>query len=145
MHAQVALAITDESRIAQARRCASAMALNLGFNQNDVGRAALVATEAATNLSNHAQKGEPMIRAAGDGLEILALDRGPGMADAERACVTAIPPRGVPAPGWAPSGGYPPGSIFFPSEPRHGTALVSRIQPAQYGARPNGSRESPWK
>ena len=64
------------------------------------------------------------------------------MADAERACVTAIPPRGVPAPGWAPSGGYPPGSIFFPSGPRHGTAsdlfvLGAPVRGGFHGAQPS--------
>ena len=54
----------------------------LGFDEADVGRVAIVVTEAATNLVKHAGGGEILGRALGTAtrpaLEILALDRGPG-------------------------------------------------------------------
>ncbi len=60
-----------------------------GFSEERAGKAALIATELATNLAKHAAGGELLIRPvrdhAGigvpDGIEIVALDRGPGMPD----------------------------------------------------------------
>lgn len=58
------------------------------------GHAELVATELATNLTRHAAKGGyVLLRRAGDGIELIAVDDGPGM-----------PPASMPAAGngaWA--------------------------------------------
>jgi anti-sigma regulatory factor (Ser/Thr protein kinase) len=78
-----AVAVTDLSGVADARRHATALAASLGFDETDVGRVAIVVTEAATNLVKHATGGEILGRAAGTAkcaaLEMLALDRGPGI------------------------------------------------------------------
>ena len=54
----------------------------LGFSDQEVGRASLLVTEAATNLAKHARGGEillrPLERGGGTGIELLAVDRGPG-------------------------------------------------------------------
>jgi anti-sigma regulatory factor (Ser/Thr protein kinase) len=67
---------------------AIALAGRLGFDEPGCGKAALVVTEAATNLVKHARAGELLLHTAEQdrigGLEILALDRGPGMADLSR-------------------------------------------------------------
>ena len=72
----------------EARRAASAMASRLGFDETVTGKAAILATEAATNLCKHAQHGELIIQGlawgATVGIEILALDWGPGMHDVLR-------------------------------------------------------------
>ena len=73
--------IGDPSQIATARRAASEMATDLGFNEEDAGRAALLATEAATNLLKHAGHGELLLSSHfGNPHELVltALDRGPG-------------------------------------------------------------------
>ena len=71
----------------------------------DAGRAALVATEIGTNLVKHGGGGEIIARkitsGTSKGLELLGLDKGPGMADVTSACATAIPPAAVPAMGSA--------------------------------------------
>lgn len=58
------------------------------MNEADLGRVPLIVTELATNLFLHASGGEVIIRMltaeAGSGLEIIALDRGPGIADLQR-------------------------------------------------------------
>ena len=57
------------------------------FRKNGAGSAALVASELASNLHKHARSGELLfrrLRTAGgdaDGMEILALDKGPGIPD----------------------------------------------------------------
>jgi anti-sigma regulatory factor (Ser/Thr protein kinase) len=80
---QLALAVMESSQVGEARRQAAAMAGRLGFDAGAAGRAALVVTEAATNIVKHAKGGEILLRAleqdAAAGIELIALDRGPGM------------------------------------------------------------------
>ena len=75
--------VADPSGVADARRRATTLAASLGFDATDVGRVAIVVTEAATNLVKHATGGEILGRAVETDesatLEILALDRGPGI------------------------------------------------------------------
>jgi anti-sigma regulatory factor (Ser/Thr protein kinase) len=77
----VCLTLEDPSRVGEARRHAQQMAEFAGLNEADAGRAALVATELATNLAKHAQHGEMLIRPLRHrrGVEILSIDRGPGI------------------------------------------------------------------
>jgi anti-sigma regulatory factor (Ser/Thr protein kinase) len=60
-----------------------------GFNHEDSYRAGLIATELATNLVKHATGGELLVRdipgGADPAIEILAIDRGPGIADLSRS------------------------------------------------------------
>jgi len=80
-----AVALDDESRVAEVRRFAVNKAKALGFLETEVGRVAIVATELATNLLKHARQGEILVSAIDDGegvgIECLALDRGPGIPD----------------------------------------------------------------
>ena len=87
MNVTGAIAVTEASQVAEARRLALWLASRLDFSQERAGRAALVATELGTNLHKHARSGEllfrPLTAPGGElaGLEILALDKGPGMPD----------------------------------------------------------------
>jgi anti-sigma regulatory factor (Ser/Thr protein kinase) len=84
---QPVLVVMDEqSKVGEARRQASALAQELGFDETVCGQAAIVATEAATNLLKHSVGGALILHAVGsnqnrDGLEILAIDSGPGIRD----------------------------------------------------------------
>ncbi len=77
--------VSEPGDTARARRAAAAAARALGFDDHDAARAALVATEAATNLIRHAGGGELLLAAAGGGdapvLRLFALDRGPGFVE----------------------------------------------------------------
>jgi anti-sigma regulatory factor (Ser/Thr protein kinase) len=77
--------IGEATQVGEARRAAVEVARRLAFGETDAGRVALVVTEAATNLVKHAGGGEVIVRARdeqhGGGLEILALDTGPGIRD----------------------------------------------------------------
>jgi anti-sigma regulatory factor (Ser/Thr protein kinase) len=61
------------------------MAHALGLDEDLTGKVALAITEAGTNIAKHAGRGHLVLRQLGrgppGGLEILALDRGPGIAD----------------------------------------------------------------
>lgn len=75
---------------AEARRQATTVARQLGFDDEQIGRVAIVATELATNIVKHAAKGELVaqpyrIDATHDGVELIAIDAGPGIADLARA------------------------------------------------------------
>jgi anti-sigma regulatory factor (Ser/Thr protein kinase) len=89
MNLTAAYRVEDASGVGEPRRAATAIAQGLGFSESRAGQAALVVSELATNLAKHARRGEMLLRrirrddADGDpdGLEILAVDAGPGLAD----------------------------------------------------------------
>jgi anti-sigma regulatory factor (Ser/Thr protein kinase) len=80
---QFSVAISEASQVAEARRLATRLATEIGFQATEIGKVALVVTEAATNLLKHAVGGQLLMRllvgTAASGLEILALDKGPGI------------------------------------------------------------------
>lgn len=71
------------------RRSATGLAHRLGFGEERTAAVAIVATELATNQVKHAGEGSVLLRARRDGdeamLELVAVDRGPGIADVEHA------------------------------------------------------------
>lgn len=75
------LPVTEFSQVAEARRFTTQLACGLGFTETDSARVALVVTEAATNLVEHATGGQLLVQSLPDvgGLELLALDTGPGI------------------------------------------------------------------
>ena len=81
--------VVDRSQVAGARQRATAAAEGVGFNETDAHRVGLVATELASNLVKHATAGgELLVRAQSNPepeVEVLALDRGPGMGDVSRS------------------------------------------------------------
>jgi anti-sigma regulatory factor (Ser/Thr protein kinase) len=81
--AEAVVGVTDASGVAAARRRAAALTRDAGFDETAAGRAAIVVTEAATNVLKHGAGGEVLLQgvsaASIAGLEVLALDRGPGI------------------------------------------------------------------
>lgn len=70
--------------VGHVRREAIREAERLGLDAGDQGRVAIVATEAASNIIKHARGGELLLGRALNGgatLNLLAVDRGPGIAD----------------------------------------------------------------
>jgi anti-sigma regulatory factor (Ser/Thr protein kinase) len=85
---EVAIAVADASQIGEARRQVRQAATDARFTEADRETAALIVTELATNLVRHATDGEIHMRCEfGDAnrcLEILSIDRGPGMPNVDR-------------------------------------------------------------
>jgi anti-sigma regulatory factor (Ser/Thr protein kinase) len=80
-----AIVVQDPSQIAQARRASVELASAVGLDEERKGRLSLVVTESGTNLLRHAGGGQILLRAVhGPGVEVLALDRGPGMTNVTR-------------------------------------------------------------
>ncbi|MBB4918318.1 ATP-binding SpoIIE family protein phosphatase [Streptosporangium saharense] len=78
----------DASAIGALRRAAVVLAENRGFDEEDTGRVAVAVSEAASNLVKHAVEGTMLIRPHPEltsAIEIVAVDRGPGMRDVARA------------------------------------------------------------
>lgn len=103
MRDSVALAVSEPSRAGEARRAASALAGPAGFDEVGRGKVALVATELANNLLQHARSGELILsildRGGVGGVEILSVDRGPGMADFRRCLADGYSTGGTPGNG----------------------------------------------
>ena len=79
-----AIQVRDATDIAVARRQVAVLVTKFGYNQTNAGRVAIVVTELAQNLLRHGGGGELLAgvdEQVPGGIELLALDRGPGMAD----------------------------------------------------------------
>jgi anti-sigma regulatory factor (Ser/Thr protein kinase) len=83
--------IGDSTRVAEARRRASTAAQSEGLGTRAAEEVAIITTEMATNLLKHARSGELHIHCLSctgePGVEILSIDRGPGMTNLQ-ACVS---------------------------------------------------------
>ena len=80
--AHALIPVVETSQPSAVRFAARSLAARLGFSEADSYRGGLVATELATNLVKHAQAGEVLLRTTpGAQLEILAIDKGPGIAN----------------------------------------------------------------
>jgi anti-sigma regulatory factor (Ser/Thr protein kinase) len=79
------IVIDDPSQTAEARRIARKLASGVGLDANTTEQVAIVVTEVCTNILKHAKRGEVLVTLGevGEhfGIEVLALDRGPGMAN----------------------------------------------------------------
>ncbi|ACD20115.1 ATP-binding SpoIIE family protein phosphatase [Paraburkholderia phytofirmans] len=86
---EATLSLTDKSGVADIRRRAIHMAHVLGLSDKRQADVALILTEAATNILKYAGHGEITLRSYEEGntqaLEIIALDRGPGIANVATA------------------------------------------------------------
>ena len=81
----LSILVEDPSHVSAARMAMSRLVRDLEFDETQAGRVAIVATEAVTNMVRHGGGGTFAARAlARDGalgVEMLAIDAGPGMAD----------------------------------------------------------------
>jgi len=83
------LRVEDASQVPQARRTATHLAEELGFDATGAANVALVITEIGTNIIKHGGTGQilinPLSRGEVRGIEIVGIDRGQGIADLERS------------------------------------------------------------
>lgn len=122
--------INDLSQVSEIRRHTNDFAFAAKFNAVQAGRLAIVATELGSNIIKHADKGTIVISLnASDGsrcVDILSLDKGPGMSDLEECFRDGYSTYG--------SAGTGLGAIERQSDefdiytlPANGTAIWSRI------------------
>jgi anti-sigma regulatory factor (Ser/Thr protein kinase) len=86
LQAQLVFPVNHASDVAAARRGGQKLADDLGFDDVQAGRLAIVITEAGTNILKHAGEGTLYVMRARSGvsmagIDVLAIDSGPGIAD----------------------------------------------------------------
>jgi anti-sigma regulatory factor (Ser/Thr protein kinase) len=85
---QQRIAVQETSQIGEVRRAAARLASEALLDEQSTGRMAIVVSELATNLVRHATDGEILLqKIATSGaffVEVMAIDKGPGMTDPER-------------------------------------------------------------
>ncbi len=87
---ETTVTIDDSSRIAEVRRAAVLLGQSMGLTPDLIAQASLVTSELCTNILKYAERGEVWIstltaNGAAYGLDIVALDRGPGIANFDAA------------------------------------------------------------
>lgn len=131
--------VVESSQPSAARFAAQEAAEAAGFRSDGVYRAGLVATELATNLVKHATGGELLVRRAGEAaapeIEIVAIDRGPGMADPGRALADGHSTAGSPGTGLGAVRRLSEEFDLY-SQPDRGTVVVARLRAPRAGSAP---------
>lgn len=136
----LSLPVREGSQVGEARRLAAAMTRERDFPATEVSKASLLATEAANNLVKHAGEGELIFHYLEEGdavaLEILSIDKGPGMADVDRCLEDGYSTAGSPGTGL---GAMARLSSFFDiyTLPEQGTVVLMRL----WAKRPRQSEE----
>ncbi len=87
---ETTVTIDDHSRIAEVRRAAALLGHTMGLTPELIAQASLVTSELCTNILKYAERGEVWLntlKAGGTayGLDIVAVDRGPGIANMDAA------------------------------------------------------------
>lgn len=129
--------IDDASRTSETRRLARRLAVEVGFNETDAEKVAIVVTEACTNVLKHAGEGLMSIKAfidsKGPEIEVLALDSGPGFSDLLASARDGYSTAGTPGNGL---GAIRRLSSFCDiySVPQRGTAVLARVRPGSTAA-----------
>jgi anti-sigma regulatory factor (Ser/Thr protein kinase) len=138
----ICIGIQEATDTAGVRRVAQKLTSELEFDETSSGNVSLVVTEAARNLLKHAGGGEMILRSLESrdrtGIEILALDKGPGIKDLQRSFEDGYSTTGTSGTGL--------GAIARLSHmhevytlPGQGTLLMSRI----WNRKPNGASGDP--
>jgi anti-sigma regulatory factor (Ser/Thr protein kinase) len=124
--------VEESSQVAAARRAAADLSWRLHFDETTAGRLALVVTELATNLVKHGGGGEILLRpfeaAPVGAVEVVALDRGPGMANVARCLEDGYSTAGSPGTGLGAVQRLSTGFDVW-SRPKNGVAVRIKIAP----------------
>ena len=132
MHSHRMVPVLEETQPSAARYLAREIAGAIGFGEEDSYRTGLVATELATNLVKHARGGEMLARpfrvGTEAGIELIAVDRGPGIRDVSLALTDGHSTAGTTGSGL--------GALLrmadpfaIPSDEGRGTVILARMIP----------------
>lgn len=131
MPESLSVEVNESSQVGSARRAARKLAVELGFDEGRAEQVAIVVTEASTNLLKHAKSGEILLRAATEtdfpnALEMIALDKGPGMTDIDRCLRDGFSTAGSPGQGLGAIMRLSADNDIY-SVPMKGTAILARF------------------
>ena len=134
--------MNDASQVGEARRRSVLMAARLEFDEETCGRLALVVTEMGTNLVRHATNGRLLVAvragSAGESVEVLAIDSGPGMADIETCLRDGVTSSTTPGTGLGAVRRLSDEFAAFSTTPG-GTVVLARIAARRAVARAGSS------
>jgi anti-sigma regulatory factor (Ser/Thr protein kinase) len=126
----VAVSVAEETQPGEARRVANGMARLLGFDETSAGRVALVVTEVATNIVKHGGGGEVLIHPLQQdderGIELIGLDKGPGITNVAESRVDGVSRSGSAGTGLGAIARMADEHDIY-SQPGRGTAVLARI------------------
>lgn len=137
---QIAVPISENTHVSEARRSAVRLAQDLGFDQASEGNLAIVATELARNVLLHGGGGEtvlqPVERTDTPAVDVIALDKGRGIGNMSLALQDGYSSAGTPGTGFGAvqrlTSKYAAYTISG-----HGTAILARVHAG-------GKREFAW-
>lgn len=132
METGILIEVAEESQAGHAKRAAAKLARSLDFDEIAVGRVGLILAEATANILRYGGGGLLILQAyqtppsRSKGLEILVLDKGPGMRNIAACLTDGYSTGGTPGTGL---GAMQRLSNFFDiySQPGLGTALLCRV------------------
>jgi anti-sigma regulatory factor (Ser/Thr protein kinase) len=131
--------IDDASKVGEARRAAQTLA-TYQLDADAAGKVAIAASELATNLIRHAERGDLIVQCLGEDehtfVELLAIDRGPGMSDVARCMTDGYSTAGTPGTGLGAVRRLA-SQFDIRSQPGEGTVVMARFgkpADARYGA-----------
>lgn len=127
---QVAVPVHEESQAGEARRAAQLLSKRIGLDSEDAARVGIVITEAARNLAKHAKEGQIIVRGVQDdwlGIEVLAIDRGPGIASVAEAFRDGYSTSGTPGTGLGAIRRIADDFDIY-TQPERGTVLLARVR-----------------
>ena len=119
------VSVGDGSEVAEARRAATRAAEALRFDETAKGKAALIATELATNLVKHGGGGSILFVPNGS-LTMIAIDKGRGIASVNAALRDGYSTAGSPGTGLG-AVGRAADLVDIYTVPNGGTAVLCRI------------------
>ncbi|HSI90420.1 MAG TPA: ATP-binding protein, partial [Adhaeribacter sp.] len=123
--------LSDASFLSAVKRDIAKLAAKGAFSETETGRINIVVSEMASNLVRHATEGGELLVKLLDepdpiGIEIISLDKGPGMAEPQRMLEDGVSTFGSAGEGLGAIKRQ--SDIFdFYSQPQGGTVMLSRI------------------
>jgi anti-sigma regulatory factor (Ser/Thr protein kinase) len=124
------LEVCDESHVGSSRRQAVALAQAAGMDETTAGTVAIVVTELARNLVRFATGGMLAVQwisvQEGEGVEVLSIDSGPGMASVADCMRDGFSTNGTPGTGLGAVRRLS-GEFDIHSMPAKGTIVLSRV------------------
>jgi anti-sigma regulatory factor (Ser/Thr protein kinase) len=122
--------VADLSSVGEARRMGGRMAVELGFDETRAGELAIIITEAARNTVVHGRGGQIILSARKSEehacIDVIALDKGPGITDISKAISDGYSTSGTPGTGLGAIRRLAADFEIFST--KQGTALFARLE-----------------